>query len=107
MDHQVRAYIPWDVGDPRGTPGFGISIIPHGKREALEWWLLRKDKALWELQAEHVRMVIDMNRQRLLIEKYPEYIALCEKAIRANEQLELELKQNKKPIKREPWRPYK
>ncbi len=51
-------------------------------------------------------MVIDMNRQQLLIEKYPAYIANCEKAIRANEQLELELKQNKKPIKCKPWRTY-
>ncbi len=102
---QVRVCIPWD-GDQRGTPGYNVSIVPHGKNEALEWWLLNQDKALWELQSDNVRLVIDMNRQRLRTENSPEYTALCEKAIRANEQLELELKQNKKPITREPWRPY-
>jgi hypothetical protein len=104
---QVMKYRPWQVADPRGTPGYSDSIVPHDKKTALEWWEKNKTHALWELQADSVQLVIKENENpRYFTFKRDERLKLAKAAIKANETLLKQLSESKTPLPTKPVRPY-
>jgi hypothetical protein len=101
---QVRKYRPWNIPDPRGTPGWSGSIVPNN---AKEWWEANKGKALWELQADSVRRVIAENKDPKWFKfDSEERHKLADEAIRANEELLKQLTESKTPLPTTPIRPW-
>jgi Na+-transporting methylmalonyl-CoA/oxaloacetate decarboxylase gamma subunit len=103
---QVERHVPWDQRDPRGLPGYSHSIVPRSKKAAQTWWEQNRSKELWELQVDNVNFVVVLNRERLKMEVDPARRALCEAAIRANEELAAELNKSKSPKPGKPFRPH-
>lgn len=104
---QVKKYRPWKYPDPRSTPGYAGSIVPPDKDDAKAWWEKNKKKALWELQADSVRRVIEDNKNpRWFRFDSEERHKLADEAIRANEELLKQLTETKTPLPTGPVRPY-
>jgi hypothetical protein len=104
---QVKVYRPWKQADPRGTPGYSGSIIQPDKDDAKAWWEKNKKTALWELQADSVRRVIEKNKNpRWFKFDSEQRHKLADEAIRANEELLKQLTETKTPFPTGPVRPY-
>lgn len=106
VERQINKYVPWKLPDPRGTPGYGMAIVPQDKAQALEWWKANQNRKLWELQADSVRVVLDENRKRQLTEGDETRKRHAADAIQANEELLARLLQTEVPLPTKPFRPY-
>ncbi|WP_425616495.1 hypothetical protein NA78x_000142 [Anatilimnocola sp. NA78] len=103
---QLKVYVPWNVPDPRGTPGFGTSELPSEKQQAQAWWEANRSKTLWELQVANIEQVIALNEQRKAAGfDSPEQRQLCDAAIQANRELAKQLTATKTAQTTKPYRP--